>query len=993
MGSSIRNFLLIQHLVVIAIFALILVGCGEAEDPVVEATGDSPAPENFGVAYLKRRATALNLNANQATNFPPSLDVANGIGLTPGDVYILDLSSGESVERNITSAITAPIPGVKSAGDVSDLEVSYDGRTLIFSMHEGMYEGRMPEEQPTWNIWVYDVANDDLQQLIVDSVATAEIGNDVDPHFLPDGRIVFTSDRRAGSRAMNRNLYGDENYITINERNGLNSGQTAYALHIFDRNAASPAAGIKQISFNQSNDLNPTVLDNGKILFSRWEGVGGQNQLDLFTVNPDGSELDVYYGAHSHGVDGVAGNAGATLSEHYADFKQMPDGTLIGMLSRLANSRGRSKVISIDQENFFDFNQKRFTSPSLSTEGHTSAIATPFLANTFASLEGNYITPHPIYEPGQMDRVLISRDNCRVQVINSGIPEPCNSSNVDVDSGYELAEPLYSIYIHELDSDASRWVVRPEQGIAIVNPVALVNRPISQRPRILVDKLAPFDLNPDMETRGVGAISIKSVYDTVGDVAMEDTPLRPLNRTGILTTAEQALFPPQIRIQMDAVTGNVVTDPSDPTVVPVDRLVADIATIRDPALTTSADQRVPRFVRISKAVPKASLNGGNTLTNDDFGRTNGYEMREILGYTVVEPDGSVYVEVPANVPFTIDVLDAKGRSFMSHTNWMQVIPGEVRVCGGCHSPNDGQAPINIGAETAGPFPNTLNTMSARVGETMAEARAFLDCPGACEYAKPKRDIVYDDVWTDETVAGRPPDASVSVSYDDDPSIVIPLPDEALGACDGTDWAWRDNWCRLAINYPDHIQPIWDAKCVFCHNDDDPNAVPPGNLVLETQLDATSPRLQAYYDSLNAPVDRVSYEFLFSLRPRMEQDPAGGRRFIVPRNALDQPYIVIDGVETVIAETDIGNLPFSAQRPRLVRPGAASARHSHLIEVLSGDILHPTLDSNIYPNDNPIIATPTVDHTNLLSEAEMRLLIEWIDNGTQYYNDLVDANTN
>jgi len=999
MGSSFRKIPSIQFIrfLCVAIFSLALLACGDPEDPVVEATGDAPVVENFGVAYLKRPAVYLNLNASDATGFPIELDDANDdltIGTTPGDVYFKDLSSGTAKEINITSSITAiaisvgpdivrnvnDLPpgtniqnGDKSAGDVSDLEVSYDGSMIVFAMHEGMYVGRMPEEQPTWNIWVYDINNDILRR-VIQSDTEAFKGNDVDPHFLPDGRIVFSSDRRDRDRSMNLDLYGDE-YITINERNGINSGATAYALHVMNPDGTN----IKQITFNQSNDLNPTVLDNGKILFSHWDGIGPRNQIDLYTVNPDGTELDVYYGAHSHDTD----NNNNTPTRHYADAKQMPDGSLVGMFMPLANSRGSGQMILIDHENFVEFDQKRFTSPTLSTVGFISAADTPVLPNAIASLKGSFITPHPVFEPGHMDRVLVSWDPCRILNQSTGSAVPCTSSNV-TDANAQLADPLYSVWIYELDNDARGWVSQPEEGIAMVDPVALINRPVAERPVIIPDKAAPIDLDADMFARNVGAISIKSVYDTVGNVALVDKPLEPRNMTNLLD-AERNLIP-MTTVDMDTVTGNVVTDSSDPDIVPVTRTVADIPAIRIPTATNTADQRVARFVRISKAVPKVDL-PGNPLDNDDFGRTGGYEMREILGYSVVEPDGSIYVEVPASVPFTIDILDAKGRSFMSHTNWMQVMPGEVKVCGGCHSPNDGQAPVNIGATTVGPFPNTVNTMSAEVGETMAETRKRLDCDFAgttCSYPKLKRDMNYDDPWTDAGLAGRAPDASFSISYN---GLISTSPVSNAGACNDTSWEWEGFFCRIAINFPTHIQAIFDNRCVACHNDNDPNVVPPGNLVLESQIDpATSPRLQAYRDARTDTDRLASYEFLFVSRPRMEPDPAGGRRFVVTRNAAGQPIADLDGdgiAETVVGETDIDNLDFIDPRPSLVSQGVARARHSPLQYVLTGDSLVTGTE----------IATPTMDHTTVLQPEELRMIIEWLDNGTQNYNGLNAALTN
>ncbi len=63
-------------------------------------------------------------------------------------------------------------------------------------------------------------------------------------------------------------------------------------------------------------------------------------------------------------------------------------------------------------------------------------------------------------------------------------------------------------------------------------------------------------------------------------------------------------------------------------------------------------------------------------------------MREILGYVPIEADGSVRVKVPANVAFNISILDASAHrlaGFPQHRTWLQVRPGEVVQCNGCHN--------------------------------------------------------------------------------------------------------------------------------------------------------------------------------------------------------------------------------------------------------------------------------------------------------------------
>jgi len=57
----------------------------------------------------------------------------------------------------------------------------------------------------------------------------------------------------------------------------------------------------------------------------------------------------------------------------------------------------------------------------------------------------------------------------------------------------------------------------------------------------------------------------------------------------------------------------------------------------------------------------------------------------VFGSTKVAADGSFYVEVPANRPIRIELLDAAGGSLRAEHNWFWMRPSEQRVCVGCHA--------------------------------------------------------------------------------------------------------------------------------------------------------------------------------------------------------------------------------------------------------------------------------------------------------------------
>ena len=58
---------------------------------------------------------------------------------------------------------------------------------------------------------------------------------------------------------------------------------------------------------------------------------------------------------------------------------------------------------------------------------------------------------------------------------------------------------------------------------------------------------------------------------------------------------------------------------------------------------------------------------------------------QVLGQTVVASDGSFYVEVPADRPIRMELLDAAGGSLRAEQHWFWMRPSEQRICVGCHA--------------------------------------------------------------------------------------------------------------------------------------------------------------------------------------------------------------------------------------------------------------------------------------------------------------------
>ncbi len=83
--------------------------------------------------------------------------------------------------------------------------------------------------------------------------------------------------------------------------------------------------------------------------------------------------------------------------------------------------------------------------------------------------------------------------------------------------------------------------------------------------------------------------------------------------------------------------------------------------------------------------------GGET---DHHGLDGPWDIKRILGTVPVEADGSAYFKVPANLPVSIQPLDAKGRALQLMRSWTQAMPGEMASCSGCHEENQASAGPN-----------------------------------------------------------------------------------------------------------------------------------------------------------------------------------------------------------------------------------------------------------------------------------------------------------
>ncbi len=192
-------------------------------------------------------------------------------GTTRGDgLYVLeDAFSDRPYVRNLLADRVVeqgrlqgrPLEG----GGFLSPEVSFDGQTLLFAYTEGEHQRRYVwNERTTFHLFTCKADGSGLVQLTDGPV------NDFDPAFLPNGRIVFISERRGGfGRCHGRPV-------------------PSFTLH----SMRPDGTDLVCLSPHETNEWQPSVDNNGMIVYTRWDYVDrGFNQAhQAWITYPDGRD-------------------------------------------------------------------------------------------------------------------------------------------------------------------------------------------------------------------------------------------------------------------------------------------------------------------------------------------------------------------------------------------------------------------------------------------------------------------------------------------------------------------------------------------------------------------------------------------------------------------------------------------------------------------------------------------------------------------------------
>ncbi len=235
-----------------------------------EAAASGVSADEMGfdeIVFVKRKPYSSNHYYTDINNGTSSDRFIPGNG-----IFVYNLRSQK--QRPVVTA--AQMPGGK--GFIGKISLSFDAKKVVFGFRETEHSG--------FRVWEVNVDGSGLRQISHAPADETEKANrwrkgwhtdDIHPAYLPDGKIIFSSTR--------------------NEHTVLCGGSSALvspSLYVMDGDGKN----VKQISRSLLSEFCPLVLDDGRVMYHRWEYIdkGARVAKTIWSMNPDGSGVQEIYG-------------------------------------------------------------------------------------------------------------------------------------------------------------------------------------------------------------------------------------------------------------------------------------------------------------------------------------------------------------------------------------------------------------------------------------------------------------------------------------------------------------------------------------------------------------------------------------------------------------------------------------------------------------------------------------------------------------------------
>jgi hypothetical protein len=533
-------------------------GCGTHAAPIQNGTGID------ALVFAKRMHTTVS-------GTDVSIDIAGGTNqvidynryVPGGGVYVLSPARPDGNLKNLTA-------GYPEA-DISGIDLSFDATEVVFSMKKNGSD--------KYHVYTVNISGNDPPH----QKTFGMDHDDITPIYAPGGRIVFVTNE------------------PFNELGGTRADEYEHSREVTQLATITVDGGDadrRLCSQNLSHTANPFLRSDGTIGYSRWEHLGGVNDVKLFRMTPDCRQM-----IHVAGQFGKPSNSLVQVTE-------VAPNVMVGVATNRERTIQAGSIVSIDARQYVDNvpNPDRLDSEHVKYELLTPKVPT----GDDPSPVGRYRNPRALPD----GRLIVSWADGWVNDVNELSQTP----------------PDFGIYIYDpaTNPDQPNQLVYNDKGAWDLYAIPVIARPT---PKVIPS--AQNADNPNVAT--IGSLDIK-----VTDLVDND-----------VQTVQHYAGP-------------------------------DVTSVKLPnALPGAVRVRVVEGFS-SEAVPGVTMFG---LTMD--------EGAAVLGEARVFGDGSWLANIPPYMPVHLQPLDKFGMAIRNQRLWMQGMPGESRICGGCHESRTGDNSLGI----------------------------------------------------------------------------------------------------------------------------------------------------------------------------------------------------------------------------------------------------------------------------------------------------------
>lgn len=210
----------------------------------------------FKLGSRARQAMAPDLGT-QANNWS-NQQSASRMGFD-GDIVELSNLRGDIQQRSIYKP--------EGSASIADMRLHWDGNRIMFS-------SLMPDKR--WNVFEVNMDGTGVKPLVETVEKDLEF---FDGTYLPDGRIIVTSN------------VGYQGVPCVSGSDPVGN------MMLYDPKTKN----LRRLTFDQDANWNPTIMPNGRVMYTRWEYTDLTHYYSRFVMhmNPDGTENKALFGSGS----------------------------------------------------------------------------------------------------------------------------------------------------------------------------------------------------------------------------------------------------------------------------------------------------------------------------------------------------------------------------------------------------------------------------------------------------------------------------------------------------------------------------------------------------------------------------------------------------------------------------------------------------------------------------------------------------------------------